>query len=77
MRDYVKMRQAEDREEFLNNRVKSMKPIFKNFVDNNTNILRREVGKEKVRTFKENEEKEEEIYRTLMDQTQKIETIDD
>lgn len=61
MRDYVKRRKDQDREEFLDNRVRAMKPIFRNYIDNNTNILRTDVGREKIKQMKEHELSEERI----------------
>ena len=68
MRDYVSMRKKQDREEFLDSKITAVKPIFKNFVDNNTNILRREVAKNKIKTMREKELEEEEIQRTIEEQ---------
>lgn len=31
MRDYVRMRHDQDREQFLDNKIRGIKPIFKNF----------------------------------------------
>ena len=42
MRDYVRQRQDQERETFLDGKISAVKPIFKNFVDNNTNIMRTE-----------------------------------
>ena len=42
-----------------------MKPVFKNFIDNNANILRREAGRSKMKTMREFELNEEEVQRIL------------
>lgn len=68
MRDYVEMRRKQDREEFLDSKIRAVKPIFKNFVDNNTNILRREVAKSKIKSIREKEQEEEEIQKTILEQ---------
>jgi hypothetical protein len=72
MRDYVKMRQAQDREEFLDSKIKAVKPIFKNFVDNNTNILRRDAAKSKIQSFIDQEKEEEDIQKTILDQSKGV-----
>lgn len=61
MRDYVQMRKDQDREEFLDSKIKAVKPIFKNFVDNNTNILRREIARSKIQTLRDRDQEEDEI----------------
>ena len=43
MNEFVKRRVDEDREQYLDEQLKSRKPIFRNFLDNNTNIKRREI----------------------------------
>jgi hypothetical protein len=58
MREYVRRRQDEDREEYLDSQIRAVKPIFKNFVDNNTNIVRREMTLGKLKELKERQEKE-------------------
>ena len=42
MRDFAQERQDQARETFLDGKISAVKPIFKNFVDNNTNIMRTE-----------------------------------
>jgi hypothetical protein len=42
MSDYVEAKKNYDREMYLDDKLKSIKPIFKNFIDNNANIKRRE-----------------------------------
>lgn len=69
MRDYVRMRHDQDREAFLDNKIRGIKPIFKNFMDNNTNILRSEIVTGKLKTMKDHEEREAEIQSVLMNQT--------
>ncbi len=49
MREFAITRKEQDREEFLNSKIKAVKPIFKNFIDNNTNILRREMARSKLK----------------------------
>lgn len=61
MRDYVRMRHDQDREAFLDNKIKGIKPIFKNFMDNNTNILRSEIVNDKLKTMRDKEVQEAEI----------------
>lgn len=61
MRDYVQMRKDQDREEFLDSKIKAVKPIFKNFVDNNTNILRREIARSKIQTLRDRDQEEDKI----------------
>ena len=61
MRDFVRMRHDQDREYFLDNKIRAVKPIFKNFQDNNTNILRSEVCKGKLKTLRERDLDEVEI----------------
>jgi hypothetical protein len=46
-----------------------VKPIFKNFQDNNTNILRSEVCKGKLKALRDKEIEEHEIRDTLLNQT--------
>lgn len=43
MNEYVLKRRDEDRENYLNDKLKNCKPVFKNFLDNNANILRKEI----------------------------------
>ena len=66
MNEYVQMRREQDRENYLDNQLKSRKPIFKNFLDNNSNILRREMQIKKMREFKEKEKLEEDIQYNLL-----------
>ena len=66
MNDYVVVRRDQDRENYLDNRLKNKKPIFKNYIDNNANIVRREVQIKKMREFKEKERMEEEIQHNLL-----------
>ncbi|CDW85963.1 UNKNOWN [Stylonychia lemnae] len=65
MNEYVIQRQVDDREIYLNQRLQSCKPVFKNFLDNNANILRREKQIVKMKQFKEREKQEEEIQYNL------------
>ena len=55
------MRQGQDREAFLDDRIQAMKPVFKNFINNNSNILRGEHVRDRLKEFKEKELAEEEI----------------
>jgi len=66
MRDFVRMRHDQDREFFLDNKIRAVKPIFKNFQDNNTNILRSEVCKGKLKIIRDKEVSEVEIQEMLM-----------
>ena len=66
MRDFVRMRHDQDRELFLDSKIRAVKPIFKNFQDNNTNILRSEVCKGKLKTIRDKELSEVEIQEILM-----------
>jgi hypothetical protein len=69
MRDYVRMRHDQDREAFLDNKIRGIKPIFKNFQDNNTNILRSEIVSGKLQSLRDQEAVEAEIQSVLMNQT--------
>jgi len=69
MRDFIRMRHDQDRETFLDNKIRAVKPIFKNFQDNNTNILRSEVCKAKLKSLRDKETEEIEIMDTLLNQT--------
>ena len=55
MREYVEKRRRQDREEFLDSKINAVKPIFKNFQDNNTNILRTELGRAKLNSLRRKE----------------------
>lgn len=63
------MRHDKDREDFLDNKIRAIKPIFKNFQDNNTNILRSELCKGRLRSLREKDTEENEIRETLLNQT--------
>lgn len=69
MRDYVRMREDQDRATFLDSQIHAVKPIFKNFMDNNTNILRTEIVMGRLKSLKERESQEAEIQKTLLNQT--------
>lgn len=69
MRDFVKVRHDQDREAFLDNKIRGIKPIFKNFQDNNTNILRSEIVSGKLQSLRDHEAQEAEIQSVLMNQT--------
>ncbi len=69
MKDYVKLRHDQDREAFLDNKIRGIKPIFKNFQDNNTNILRTEIVNGKLQSLRDHEAQEAEIQSVLMNQT--------
>ena len=69
MNDYVQQRMVDDRESHLNQRLAARKPIFKNFVDNNANILRREIQIKKMIDFKQKEKREQEIQYNLKNQS--------
>ena len=69
MRDFVKLRHDQDREAFLDNKIRGIKPIFKNFQDNNTNILRTEIVNGKLQSLRDHEAQEAEIQSVLMNQT--------
>jgi len=66
MNDYVSVRRDQDRENYLDSKLKNKKPIFKHFIDNNANMVRREVQIKKMREFKEKERLEEEIQYNLL-----------
>jgi len=61
MREHVEKRRKQDREEFLDSKINAVKPIFKNFQDNNTNILRTELGRAKVHSLRKKEREEASI----------------
>ena len=65
MNDYVQMRIDQDRDTYLTDKLKSRKPIFKNFIDNNANIRRREIQIKKMKDFREKEKLEEDIQYNL------------
>eukprot|EP00347_Sterkiella_histriomuscorum_P022961 403336481 len=65
MNEFVQRRRDEDRENYLNDKLMSQKPVFKNFLDNNANILRREKQILKMKQFKEKEKTEEDIQYNL------------
>ena len=58
MRNYVEQRRNQDREEFLDSKINAVKPIFKNFQDNNTNILRTELGRGRLHALRLKEKEE-------------------
>lgn len=66
MNEYANLRREQDRESFLDSKLMNRKPIFKNYIDNNANIMRREVQIKKMRQFKEKERVEEEIQYNLL-----------
>lgn len=43
MNDYAQMRVDQDRDSYLTDKLKNRKQIFKNYIDNNSNIRRREI----------------------------------
>lgn len=66
MREFVRMRHDQDRENFLDMKIRAVKPIFKNFQDNNTNILRTEICKGKLKTLRDKDQEEIEIKDGLL-----------
>lgn len=44
---------------YLDNKLKNNKPIFKNYIDNNANIVRREIQIKKMKDYKDSEKREE------------------
>ena len=59
MHSYSNQMQMEDTNRFMSLNLKKRKPIFKNYIQNNTSILRKEAQASKLKNYAEHERKQQ------------------